>query len=220
MGRADAARPIDDILSGISATLATITRFIRAVRVAHADLSAVTRELSDLRLLLELMRDDQGIPLLVQAQVLALLVDCGKILYRIQNVLAHCGDAAQWTSTGKVAVAGLRDGLEIMRRALGLVDEVVNLYVTVSASSVAEINALKSDISADVDWIRTQAASAEHGYKDTVPLLDTYLDAVVNCIETSTRNSPVELGDIEGRDDMMAQYVNECLLFEFLQVRY
>ncbi|SPQ24549.1 cd00922f-7f8b-44d4-881b-5f29f4469b22 [Thermothielavioides terrestris] len=64
------AQPVEYLLSGISSTSAIITRFIRSVRVAHADLAAVTRDLSDLRLLLELIRDEPGIPLVLQAQPL------------------------------------------------------------------------------------------------------------------------------------------------------
>ncbi|KAK4235015.1 hypothetical protein C8A03DRAFT_46767 [Achaetomium macrosporum] len=61
------ARPIKYLLSGISSTSAIITRFIRSVRIAHADLAAVTRDLSDLRLLLELLRDEPGVPPLLQS---------------------------------------------------------------------------------------------------------------------------------------------------------
>lgn len=123
------AAPIDETLSIISGTSTTITRFLRSVRAAHSDLAAVTRELSDLRLLLELMRDEQDMPLLLQAQVIALLEDCRDIINRIRDTLERCTTPAQWTSSVKPNMTALRQSLEIFRRALGLVLEVVHLYV-------------------------------------------------------------------------------------------
>lgn len=122
------AAPIDETLSSISATSTAITRFLRSVRAAHADLAAVTRELSDLRLLLELIRDEQDMPLLLQAQVLALLQDCRGILLRVRDTLEHCSTPAQWTSSIKPDMTALRQSLEIFRRALGLVLEFDHLY--------------------------------------------------------------------------------------------
>src|SRR4051794_16232600 len=90
--------PIEHTLSAISTTSATITRFIRSVRAAHGDLSAVTRELSDLRLALELLRDETGIPVGLQSQLLVLLDACRDTLVRINIILAQCPDTAQWAS--------------------------------------------------------------------------------------------------------------------------
>lgn len=123
------AAPIDDTLSTISATSITITRFLRSVRAAHAELAAVTRELSDLRLLLELMREEQGIPLLLQAQVLAILQDCRTAILQVRDSLERCTSTVQWTSTTKPGIVSIRPGLEIFRRALALVLEVVHWCV-------------------------------------------------------------------------------------------
>ncbi|KAL2257072.1 hypothetical protein VTK26DRAFT_695 [Humicola hyalothermophila] len=92
------SRPIEYLLSGISSTSAIITRFIRSVRVAHADLAAVTRDLSDLRLLLELMREEP-----------------------------QCSDTGKWINTGRAEMASCRDSLATFREALGLALEVATL---------------------------------------------------------------------------------------------
>ena len=97
-------------------------------RCAHANLAAVTRDLSDLRLLLELMREERGIPVLLQAQTLQLLGCCGNVLIHVDTILAQCSDTDKWISTGRAEMASCRDSLETFREALGLALEVATLY--------------------------------------------------------------------------------------------
>jgi hypothetical protein len=122
------ARPIEYLLSGISSTSAIITRFIRSVRVAHADLAAVTRDLSDLRLILELLRDEPGIPLVLQAQMLLVLESCGNVLIHIDSILARCSEPAKWIEAGRVEISSCRDSLTTFREALALALDVASLY--------------------------------------------------------------------------------------------
>lgn len=133
------SRPIEYLLSGISSTSTIITRFIRSVRVAHADLAAVTRDLSDLRLLLELMREERGIPVLLQAQTLQLLWCCGNVLIHIDTILAQCSDTEKWISTGRAEMASCRDSLETFGEALGLALEVATLYEPYCTSPISRI---------------------------------------------------------------------------------
>lgn len=121
------ARPIEYLVSGISSTSAIITRFIRSVRVAHADLAAVTRELSDLRLLLDLLKDEPGMPLLLQAQMLSVLEGCGNVLIQIDAVLTRHSNAAQWLASGRSEMATCRLSLGTFRETLALALEVANL---------------------------------------------------------------------------------------------
>ncbi|KAK4040124.1 hypothetical protein C8A01DRAFT_46522 [Parachaetomium inaequale] len=98
------ARPIEYLLSGISSTSAIITRFIRSVRIAHADLAAVTRDLSDLRLILELLRDEPGIPLVLQAQMLLDRVHDAKDGYFSQDprVTSFASHGSGGSSSGSI----------------------------------------------------------------------------------------------------------------------
>jgi hypothetical protein len=121
-------RPIEYLLSGISSTSAIITRFIRSVRVAHADLAAVTRDLSDLRLILELLRDEPGVPLVLQGQMLLVLESCGNILIYIDNILSRSPDPAKWIESGRNETASCRSSLAVFREALSLALEVTSLY--------------------------------------------------------------------------------------------
>jgi hypothetical protein len=122
---------IDSILDSISSTSLSITNFIRSVRSARTDLAAVTRELSDLRLVLELLRDEHDVPFPMQARSRAVLECCGATLRRINALLV---DPSKWESgRGRWAVKEKSEtapfwiGLQTYREALGLVLEVANL---------------------------------------------------------------------------------------------
>lgn len=128
-------RPIEYLLSGISSTSAIITRFLRSVRVAHADLAAVTRDLSDLRLLLELIREEPAIPLLLQAQMLQVLECCGNALIHIDTILAQCPEPKKWIASGRTEMTSCRDGLGMFREALALALEVAGLYTPLAVPS-------------------------------------------------------------------------------------
>ena len=122
---------IDAVLSAITLTSASITKFIRSVRAAHADLAAVTRELSDLRLVLELLvNDDEGWVLqTLRPRMREALNGCGVLLCRIDDSLTRHADATQWITAGRAEMAPLRSALEAYRESLGLVLEVLDLYV-------------------------------------------------------------------------------------------
>ncbi|KAM7188248.1 hypothetical protein V8F20_010625 [Naviculisporaceae sp. PSN 640] len=209
-GPAPAARaaPIDETLSSISGTSTTITRFLRSVRAAHSDLAAVTRELSDLRLLLELMRDEQDMPLLLQAQVLALLQDCRGILSRIRDTIERCTTPAQWASSVKQDMTALRQSLEIFRRALGLVLEVVHLFSL--PSDAAEIGDIEEQIYDEVDHLRIEAALVEPIDESAMPVLLSYLDAIVNCVRNpSTDNGSSQYSGRSKSIDVQTPVQNE-----------
>jgi hypothetical protein len=129
------ARPIEYLLSGISSTLAIITRFIRSVRVAHTDLAAVTRDLSDLRLILELLRDEPGVPFLLQGHMLPVLESCGNVLIQIDTILARCPEAAKWIELGRAGISASQTSLATFREALSLALQVASLYFPYSLQS-------------------------------------------------------------------------------------
>ncbi|KAK3376953.1 hypothetical protein B0T24DRAFT_233264 [Lasiosphaeria ovina] len=183
-----AARPIEYTLSSISTTSAIITRFIRSVRVAHADLAGVTRELSDMRLLLELLRDEPGIPLLLQAEVLVLLESCGTVLVRIDSVLEYCRDTSQWVSTGKSEIARHRASLDSFRAALALALEIVNL--SASQTNSPDARAIGAHIVAEVDRIRREAAPNGRGDEGLGQALEPYLSTLLGCVQMSQGDDP------------------------------
>ena len=122
------ARPIEYLLSEVSSTSAVITRFIRSVRVAHADLGAVTRNLSDLRLILELLRDERALPLALQAQMLLVFESCGNVLIQIDDILARCPEPTAWAESGRTEISACQASLATYWSALSLALEVSSLY--------------------------------------------------------------------------------------------
>lgn len=128
------AQPAEYLLSAVSSTSAIITRFVRAVRVAHADLAAVTRELSDLRLLLELLKEESAIPAILQTHVLRVLESCGEVLIHIDVILARCSEPGQWKESGSKEMGSCRDRLGTCREALSLALDVSSLYVVPGAA--------------------------------------------------------------------------------------
>jgi len=123
------ARSIEQTLSVAQKTSTSIARFIRSVRAAHGDLSTVTRDLSDLRLVLELMRDEPEIPHRLDVELVILLGACQYAMAAIEATVARCPDSVAWLSgTSKDEVMVQRANLALFREALALVLEVVTLY--------------------------------------------------------------------------------------------
>lgn len=109
--------PIDHTLSAISTTSTNIARFIRSSRSAHANLSLVARELSDLRLVLEILLQEENIPPEFNRQLLPLLDGCCDALVSIDIALAH---SVEWTSRSNHEVSRHTGKLEAVRRVIGL----------------------------------------------------------------------------------------------------
>jgi hypothetical protein len=129
---------IDGLIATIGTTSHRVTNFIRAVRSARADLVHVTRELSDLRLELELLRDEHNVPPQIQSRGLAVLDSCGVVLRRIGSLLGGDSstspkpDAARpqrWSVKERFATSNLCNCLQTYREALTLLPDVACLYV-------------------------------------------------------------------------------------------
>jgi hypothetical protein len=140
------ARPMEYLLSGISSTSAIITRFIRSMRVAHTDLAAVTRDLSDLRLVLELLKDEPAVPLVLQGQMRLVLESCGNVLIHIDSILARCSDPVKWVKSGRGEISRCRGSLATFRGALVLAFEVASLYVVVFLSFCISASTLRTRV--------------------------------------------------------------------------
>jgi hypothetical protein len=189
-------RPIEYLLSGISSTSAIITRFIRSVRVAHADLAAVTRDLSDLRLILELLRDEPGVPLVLQGQMLLVLESCGNILIHIDNILARCPDPAKWIESGRNETASCRSSLAVFREALysstpyfyrcNPMSLTWRVYSAALQDHPADADAVKDNIQAEVNRLLENTRSMQQGADKAEPArLSTYLEVVSSCAQHS-----------------------------------
>ena len=140
---------IDGLIATIGTTSHRVTNFIRAVRAARADLVHVTRELSDLRLELELLRDEHNVPPHIQARSLAVLDSCGVVLRRIASLLGGDSPSSpssspkpdpsrapqRWSVKERFATSNLCNCLQTYREALTLLPDVASLYVPCLYSS-------------------------------------------------------------------------------------
>ena len=130
------------LISSVGKTVADVTNFIRRCRSARADLSAVTRELSELQMVLELLNDygqcndnDGGdgdkrrtVPLTLQAHLRPILTNCTTVVLRIDGVLQRHGEdegPPKWTLDGRKEINDLHNSLEVHRGALGLVSDLI-----------------------------------------------------------------------------------------------
>lgn len=126
------------VLIATKKTVATIYSFIRDCKDARADLSRVTGELSELTLILELIRDDNAaasndcLPDNLQTQVQAMLTSCSSAVMEIENIIVKCRGRRgplRWTILEKEKVTGLKGSLEAFKSGLTLALETVNLFV-------------------------------------------------------------------------------------------
>lgn len=135
---------IDTLLTAITITSQTVTGFIRLVRSARNDLVQVSRELSDLRLELELLRGERDVPRQIQTCGRPLLDSCGAVLRRISSLLggpspssppprpdraADASRPARWSVKERFQTSNLCNCVQIHREALALLHELANLYV-------------------------------------------------------------------------------------------
>lgn len=114
------------LITAAGATTKAITSFIRDCRAARGDLTSVARELADLQLILELLKEDgQGdaLPGPLQAQINRIVKRCNSIVNKINSVLRRCkapSGAIAWAASEKKEVDALRRELVAYREALSL----------------------------------------------------------------------------------------------------
>ncbi|KAK1624309.1 hypothetical protein BDP81DRAFT_410169 [Colletotrichum phormii] len=122
------------LIGAIGKTTQAVTNFVRTCRDAREDLAAVSRELSDLRIVLELLIDDTAtkvsLPAAFGKHVLALVGNCLGVTTEIAGELEnHDGRSgpARWAMGGKGNVDQLKTMLETHKGSLNLALELANL---------------------------------------------------------------------------------------------
>jgi hypothetical protein len=182
-----------------SKTSLAVTTFIRGCRDARSDLTSVSGELTQLQLVLELLKDDPDvtddriIPESLQAQILSIIANCSDVVGKINKVLnKHAGRAgpAKWTAFGKTEVDGLRMSLEAHRGSLSLVLELVSVSLSKAikedtAATRTDVRDIRQDTShiphimAELAELRAIVAAGGQSY-----VLEQYLDSLTSYAET------------------------------------
>lgn len=133
--------------STVGKTVADVTNFVRHCRPARADLTPITRELSELQMVLELLNDfgqygqygenrqQDNIPPELQAHLRPILSNCITVVLRIDAVLRRHGQSeadgsANWTAQGKTEMTELRPSLEVHRGALGHISDLISISIS------------------------------------------------------------------------------------------
>ncbi|RSL69892.1 hypothetical protein CEP53_002065 [Fusarium sp. AF-6] len=182
-------------------TISTIRGFIIDCRDARGDLSAVNRELSELKLTLNILEDlvpdgsETGDPLpsSIRDDIRSIIRDCLDVAKEIDDVLVeHRGKfaAVRWAAKGKQKVNSLRAVLEAHRRALNLAVDTITLAMTKGIKNdtediledTAEIKQDTADIKEDTTKILEEIARLEALIRRNIPaesskmfLLNRYL---------------------------------------------
>ncbi|KAK4447198.1 hypothetical protein QBC34DRAFT_382447 [Podospora aff. communis PSN243] len=192
-------------------TSLAITNFVRGCREARSDLTTISGELTQLHLVLDLLKDDASVgsgrvilePL--QAQILS-IKNCTVVVGNIETVLEKHSEsgktgAVKWVAYGKAEVAGLRMPLEAHRGSLSLILELASL--SISKSILEDVHIVKQDsgqikentsqIKQDTGHImaeltRLRAIVAQGGISSATRgqnfVLEQYLDSLTSYAET------------------------------------
>ena len=97
-------------ITAIVQTSNAIMNFIRGCREARSELTLIMRELSDLKIVLELLKDDSNvvdhhvIPGTIQKLILSILTNCKEVISKIDDLLAQHDrktGAARWALSGR-----------------------------------------------------------------------------------------------------------------------
>jgi hypothetical protein len=128
------------LVATIAKTSTALTCFVRDVRDARRDLDAVSRELSSLKTVLELLAEDtvdekaQSLPAGLQAQITGILTNCNGVVIEIEDGLSKhekskLGRAGYWTmGGGKGDMSKLRSSLEAHKSALEIALDMLAMY--------------------------------------------------------------------------------------------
>ncbi|KAM0226797.1 hypothetical protein ACHAPO_012063 [Fusarium lateritium] len=141
------------LIGAVATTTLSVTNFTRECREARSDLTSINGELSQLQLILELLRDDTTasddriLPESLQEQILSIIDNCSAVVSKINLVLdKHSGKvgALKWATFGKNEVIGLRISLEAHRASLNLALELVS--VSLSKAIKNDTKAIRTDV--------------------------------------------------------------------------
>ena len=201
------------LLGTVGKTSLAVTTFIRGCRDARTDLTSISGELTQLHLVLDLLKDDASvtdgrvIPESLQTQILSIIQNCSAVVDNINKVLQNYSGktgAAKWVAFGKAEVAGLRMSLEAHRGSLNLVLELVS--VSMSKAILDDVAVVRGDMLAvrdDVHDIKQDtgqisqimaeltrlrailaAGDIQTTTRDQNYVLERYLDSVTSYAET------------------------------------
>uniref|UniRef100_L2FYJ0 Azaphilone pigments biosynthesis cluster protein L N-terminal domain-containing protein n=1 Tax=Colletotrichum fructicola (strain Nara gc5) TaxID=1213859 RepID=L2FYJ0_COLFN len=215
------------LITAAGATTEAIKSFIRDCRDARGDLTSVARELADLQLILELLKDDgQGdaLPNSFQAQIDRIVKRCSSVVRDIRHVLKRCkapSGAITWAANEKKEVEALRRELTTYRESLSLTVETTTLFIARSIKADTEvirnqtqfIPGIKDDtekILEETQRLRVSHQPEDGNIKRKNILIEEYLDGLTVCAE-SVCGDEVRESAGEGKTKKIDKTANDLL---------
>jgi len=127
------------LISTIGRTSSGIASFVRSYRALPSDLDNMSRDLTPLRNVLSLLKDnfatvdDQAVPETIRKEIIDIISNCRRVLEELDELLQrHNGGLSQalrWATTGSQDAAKLRWNLDAYRGTLNLALELLKQYV-------------------------------------------------------------------------------------------
>ncbi|TGJ82246.1 hypothetical protein E0Z10_g6523 [Xylaria hypoxylon] len=200
------------VITAATNTASVICKFIRECRDARADLTQITRELSEITLILELIGDENAaatkhyLPNALQTQIQAMLTSCTTSVEQIEKILAKCRGKPgplRWTVLEKDKATALKGSLEAFKSGLSLALETVNSSITREVKytaeaiqdNTAEIKRDTSEILDEIHKLRNQLPSSSPLNQER-PRLEQWLDNLTHYAETiAADNQADEVSD-------------------------
>jgi Fungal N-terminal domain of STAND proteins len=124
------------LIGTITKLSTSISSFVKSARAARGDLDALSRELTSLKTLVELLeedaKDESAFPDTLRQQISGIVTNCAVVLDEIERLLDKFDGpgatrSAKWASGGKDDTQKLRISLEAHKSALEIALEMVSL---------------------------------------------------------------------------------------------
>ncbi|KAK5625000.1 hypothetical protein RRF57_000716 [Xylaria bambusicola] len=137
MAMADIVSIAFGAIAATQKTSISLFKFVRGCKEARDDLAGIAQQLSELTLVLELIKESsdvasESLPETLQSQLKAILASCEKLVQGIEELITSCKGRAgvvQWTLLEKEKVKAMGASLEAFKGGLNLALDTANLIV-------------------------------------------------------------------------------------------
>ncbi|KAI0814588.1 hypothetical protein GGR55DRAFT_438490 [Xylaria sp. FL0064] len=201
------------VFSAISATQKSsiaIYKFSRDCKEARSDLKNTTQELSELKLILELISDSnndtlEGLPDSLQPQLKEMLASCETVVKDIEKIIANCNrrtGVLRWTLVDKEKVTTMKVSLEAFKSGLSLALDTANLSLAKEIKNntdaiqddTAEIRRDTEQILDEIQRLRIQLPQ-DDTLDEERSRLEAWLDTLTHYAETIVGDETVHQFD-------------------------
>lgn len=125
------------LISTVQQVATNVTNFVRRCRSARTDLAPVTRELSELQMVLQLLNDFEAqrgaVPEELEVHLRPIITNCIGVVCKVQQVLQR-QEVAGWTVEARDEVGELAKSLGVHRGVMGVVADLIAVLISRDAA--------------------------------------------------------------------------------------